>query len=54
MMGDLPVMIGSYEELERTKPSVKKQDLSKICLDESPPLEGTTCPEGILEKLYFE
>ena len=46
-MGILPVVVGSYEELETTKAVNEKLDeKDKLCIDGNPPINGKKCPEG--------
>lgn len=46
-MGILPVVVGSYEELETTKAVNEKLDeKDKLCIDGNPPNDGKKCPEG--------
>ena len=47
LMGILPVVVGSYEELETTKAVNEKLDeKDKLCIDGNPPNDGKKCPEG--------
>ena len=46
-MGILPVVVGSYEELETTKAVNEKLDeKDKLCIDGNPPIDEKKCPEG--------